>query len=300
MTQPGRIHSRTDEWRQKLLISVSGLLLFETLTGLSIFLLPFSVPNQVMVLLHTVIGIVFLTPFAWYQTRHWMLYRGQRLSHVKLTGYFAMVATLVAIVSGLVLTAQALWATRISYVWDVIHIVATFALIVSVIPHVVVLVSRNLRAARGGGDGTVLVAEKRYGLGSVLVAVVLFVAVALGAFLYHAPEMVNQFPSGYSYLYGPDRPFAPSLARTNTGSAFDARSLSGSESCGTSGCHEQIYKEWEVSAHRYSAMDAAFQKVQEVMATQNGPESTRYCGGCHERTRGTELTRRTPTTHSAS
>ena len=54
-----------------------------------------------------------------------------------------------------------------------------------------------------------------------------YVAVALGAFLYHAPEMVNQFPSGYSYLYGPDRPFAPSLARTNTGSAFDARSLSG-------------------------------------------------------------------------
>jgi hypothetical protein len=29
-------------------------------------------------------------------------------------------------------------------------------------------------------------------------------------------------------------------------------------------------------------MDVAFQKVQEVMAKQNGAESTRYCGGCHD------------------
>src|SRR6266567_3470495 len=29
-------------------------------------------------------------------------------------------------------------------------------------------------------------------------------------------------------------------------------------------------------------MDAAFQKVQSVMGEQNGPESTRYCGGCHD------------------
>jgi hypothetical protein len=29
-------------------------------------------------------------------------------------------------------------------------------------------------------------------------------------------------------------------------------------------------------------MDLAFQKVQSVMAEQNGPESTRYCGGCHD------------------
>jgi hypothetical protein len=98
--------------------------------------------------------------------------------------------------------------------------------------------------------------------------------------------MVNAFPADYSYLYGEDRPFAPSLAQTTTGEAFDARSLSGSESCGTARCHEQIVREWQVSAHRYSAMDAAFQTVQQVMADQNGPESTRYCGGrtCSPRT----------------
>ena len=29
-------------------------------------------------------------------------------------------------------------------------------------------------------------------------------------------------------------------------------------------------------------MDPLFQGIQEVMAKQNGPESTRYCGGCHD------------------
>ena len=282
MEQPRRNHSRSEEWQHKLLLWVSGLLLFETLTGLSILLLPFSVSNQVMVLLHTAVGLVFLVPFAWYQIRHWIIYRPIRMSHVKLTGYFAMVATAVAIISGLVLTVQALWATRIGYAWDVIHIVATVALIVSVLPHLLVLVNREMRAAHAADGDSALPATKHFGLGSLLIAATLFVAVALVAYWYEPPRMVNEFPDDYSYLYGADRPFAPSLARTKTAMAFDARSMSGSESCGTARCHEQIVKEWQVSAHRYSAMDAAFQSVQKVMAEQNGAESTRYCGGCHD------------------
>jgi hypothetical protein len=282
MTLPRRNGPRTEEWRHKLLIAVSGLLLFETVTGLSIFLLPFSVSNQVMVLLHTAIGLVFLGPFAWYQIRHWLLYRPLRLSHVKLTGYFALVATVVAIVSGLVLTVQALWATRIGYAWDLAHIVATFALIASVVPHVGVLIVRAYAGRDGANTEPVLAAARRGGVASLAVLAVLFVGVALTTYWYEPPKLVNTLPEDYSFLYGSDRPFAPSLARTNTGAAFDARSMSGSESCGTSRCHEQIVTEWKVSAHRYAAMDVAFQSVQEVMAKQNGAESTRYCGGCHD------------------
>ena len=107
-------------------------------------------------------------------------------------------------------------------------------------------------------------------------------AVGLAWSIYPGDRFVNKFPDGYTHPYGADRPFAPSLARTSTGGAFDPASLSGSESCGTSGCHEQIVREWSVSAHRWSAMDLAFQRIQTEMAKQNGPESTRYCGGCHD------------------
>ena len=41
---------REAEWQSRLLACVSGLLLFETLSGLSSYLLPFSVTNQITVL----------------------------------------------------------------------------------------------------------------------------------------------------------------------------------------------------------------------------------------------------------
>src|SRR5438552_1737467 len=127
---------KAQEWRRRLLYCVAGLVVFETLTGLSVWLLPFSVSNQLMVLFHTAAGIAFVAPFVWYQIRHWRIYRAIRISHVVLTGYFAMVASIVLIASGLVLTVQALAGTRISHGWDLTHIIATFGLVASVVPHV--------------------------------------------------------------------------------------------------------------------------------------------------------------------
>jgi len=270
------------EWRQKLLYTVAGLLLFETLTGLSNYLLPFSVSNQVMVLLHTLGGLVFLVPFGWYQVRHWLLYRSKMMTHVKLTGYFSMAATLVVLVSGVWLTAQALFGTRISYLWDTVHLVATFALIIALAPHIGLLIYRNHLAKKREALQPVIAGEKKFGLNTVLIAGGLFLLTGLLLYAYQPARLNNDLPDDYSYLYGQDRPFAPSLATTTTGGAFDAQSLGGSESCGTAGCHEEIVKEWQVSAHRYSAMDPAFQAVQKTMGQQNGPESTRYCGGCHD------------------
>ena len=53
-------------------------------------------------------------------------------------------------------------------------------------------------------------------------------------------------------------------------------------SCGTSGCHEQVYAEWQPSAHRFSAMNPSFQAIQKNFAADRGAEETRYCAGCHD------------------
>ena len=270
------------EWQRTLLRTVAGLLVFETISGLAVYFLPFSVPNQIMVLFHTVAGIAFVAPFAVYQLRHWRIYRQIRLSHVKLTGYFALAATVALIVSGLVLTVQAIFATRISRAWDFAHVVATFALVGSAVPHIGTLMIRAARTPTTAEGSPIPQASRRFVLGTVLLTACLLAAVALTAVLYRPPRLDNKLPADYSYAFGPNRPFAPSLARTASGGAYDARSLAGSASCGTASCHKQIYDEWTTSAHRYSAMDPAFQKVQSVMGEQNGPESTRYCGGCHD------------------
>jgi hypothetical protein len=73
---------RPREWRAISAVLVMGLLIFETLTGLAIYLLPFSLSTQFMVLVHTGAGIIFIFPYAWYQIRHWLVYRRQTMTHV--------------------------------------------------------------------------------------------------------------------------------------------------------------------------------------------------------------------------
>ena len=276
------LQCRQAEWRAKLAILVSGLLAFETLTGLAIYLLPFSLPLQFMVLVHTGAGLLFIVPYAWYQVRHWMLYRHAATTHVKITGYVSLAATTVCGFSGIVLTVQAAFSTRISYAWDLAHLLSTFALIAFTLPHIVTLVLRDRGSEKRAETFQVVGAQRQFGWGTLGITGALLAVVGLWTYAYEPVRFRNTFPTDYTWMYGADRPFAPSLAKTATGGAIDARSLSGSRSCGTTGCHEQIVQEWEPSAHRYAALDAAFQAVQEVMGKQNGPESTRYCGGCHD------------------
>ena len=105
-------YSREKEWLHRLNIAVAGLLLFETLTGLSIYFLPFSINNQVQVLLHTGIGFVFIIPFIIYSVRHWNVYTRMPNSHFKITGYAMLLIMLVLIISGVVVSWQAIFGTK--------------------------------------------------------------------------------------------------------------------------------------------------------------------------------------------
>jgi hypothetical protein len=272
--------SRSFEWRSRLSIFIGGLLCFEAITGLWIWLLPFSVSSQISVLVHTAAGILFLVPFVFYQGRHWWIYRGRPLSHYLITGYVAFAAIVLNVVSGLILTFQALFGVVISYAWDAVHIVTTLAILAFLIPHVLLLIVRD-RKGRTEHARAVLAAEKRWVRGALAWSIGGLALVGLLSALVEPVQWVNEFPEEYHYDEG-HSPFSPSLAQTTSGGAYDDRSLTGSESCGSSGCHATIYREWAISAHRWSSMDPAFQAIQEVMAKQNGPASTRYCGGCHD------------------
>jgi hypothetical protein len=270
------------EWGRRFAALSLAWLAAESLTGLGLWLLPFSVPAQWMVVVHTVVGFVFLVPVLAYLGQHFLAYRTRPQGAVVWMGYAGTAAALAAILSGVVLTAQAAWGTRISYAWDQVHLVSTFALLAFALPHVVVVAVRDRAAALRLGLFALRSAEARTLRGAAALGVLLLAPVALLGALAPGERMADAFPADYSYALGPERPFAPSLATTSTGGAYDPRRLSGSESCGTTGCHEQITAEWRVSAHRWAAMDPAFQRIQEEMAKQNGPESTRYCGGCHD------------------
>jgi len=262
-------------WASALAKISMGLLVFEAISGLVITLAPFHAVVQWNVIVHTVVGAAALVPLAWYAARHIQDYRGQTLSHVLLLGYLGLLALLVCAVSGVVVTWQALLGGRTASGWRQVHLLSTFVSLGVLIPHVAFPALRLLRSGNQAGFGGYWIWASAVPLLAVLVVACLTRA-------YSGANYANQFPADYSFLFGTNRPFAPSLARTDSGGAFDARSLSGSRSCGTAGCHEQIVAEWRPSAHRYAAMDKVFQSIQEVMAKRNGPESTRYCGGCHD------------------
>ncbi len=248
-------------------------LVFLSASGLAITLGPFHPGVQWALLAHAAIGALLTAPLAQYTWTHWVECRRFQFSHIVLLGYVSAVALAACVASGLVVTWQGIFGIRTSWAWREAHLVSTYVLLGSILPHVALLALRLWRTSP---------APRRYVWHVIGASAALAAATAGLQGVYAGTRYVNEFPKDYVFLHGPDRPFAPSLAKTATGGAYDARSLAGSESCGTSGCHKQIVEEWRPSAHRYAAMDPIFQGIQTAMAQQNGAESTRYCGGCHD------------------
>ncbi|HSM13670.1 MAG TPA: multiheme c-type cytochrome, partial [Thermoanaerobaculia bacterium] len=256
----------------------AAALWFEAATGLAITFAPFHAAVEWQLLAHTVLGLALLVPLTWYTAAHWLDYRRYAVSDTVVLGYLAGVALLVCAVSGLVVTWQGIAGPRLSPLWRNVHLVSTFVVLGATAVHLWASWARA-RSKRAAAPVGAWLAWGALPAAVAVGAVSLLVGVEAGP---HTRTAGYRFPDDYNFLYGEDRPFAPSLARTESGGPMAPDTLAHSESCGTAGCHEQILAEWRPSAHRYSAMDTFFQKVQSVMAAQNGPESTRYCGGCHD------------------
>ncbi|MCH8251639.1 MAG: hypothetical protein IID36_04230 [Planctomycetes bacterium] len=267
------------EWRHWLTGLTLALLLFEAITGFAAYL-PFSAFNQFGLLWHTLVGVLMVIPVGAYIGRHWWLRFRGKFSHYQLLGYFSFFMLATLFVSGFVLTWQAAFGTRISYGWDLIHLVTGIVLVFAVVAHTVLLWVRKVKSPEAA---TALSSGKRSFLWQMGIATALLLAVHVGSVaLYDAAPVNNEFPADYSWKFGTERPFAPSLVRTESGWAYDPSTLAGSSGCGTSGCHSEILAEWEPSAHRYASSDIAFQAVQRIMLDDVGAEATRYCAGCHD------------------
>jgi hypothetical protein len=268
-------------------MSVTFIIAIETLTGLWIYLLPFSVAAQLQVLLHTFLGLILVVPYVVYQVAHLRTWGGQRASADMVLGYLLTTCVLICLVSGLVVTTEGLGSTRISPVWDTVHLVSGLASGALLVIHLAFVLVRRATAYRRNPEFGVAVRGfffKGAGLGLATAALVL-------AGTWSWPSRDIEFAPGPDYelpAYAQQfeeyrgSAFAPTYARTSSGNFVEADALSGSDSCGTSGCHEQILAEWQPSAHRFSAMNAPFQQVQANFAEEREPAETRYCAGCHD------------------
>ena len=85
--KPGTRVDAVAEWRSGLSGLTGAFLLFTSLSGLFIYLLPFSVFNQFNVIIHTLVGVFMLLPITWFALRHWTARKKGNLSHYQLLGY---------------------------------------------------------------------------------------------------------------------------------------------------------------------------------------------------------------------
>jgi tetratricopeptide (TPR) repeat protein len=80
---------------------------------------------------------------------------------------------------------------------------------------------------------------------------------------------------------GPKGPFFPSSAETNVGGIIPANFFLTSQSCGR--CHQEIYKQWESSAHHFSSFNNQwYRKSIEYMQDVVGTQPSKWCAGCHD------------------
>ncbi len=266
--------------KERLLnLGVTGALVILAISGFtSYYLLPHSEPEQVMVLLHAVWGILMGLLLVPYTIVHFRRVIGFRRPGIIASGVGGLLLLVLVTVSGFDMllfgrreNADWIYQSHLVVAWAV-----AFILLVHIIGHGLTYPQRR----RGEG-------KLRYPSFRALktrFVLQLVVACTLGASLMGLNAYTRHENSGkplvadYEYNYGPN-PFRPSQTATETGQFIEERFMDNSASCLK--CHADIGKQWQASAHRQAASDKAYETNVKLLAGKKGISATRYCEGCH-------------------
>ena len=140
-------------WSNLLARAAAAILMFELVSGLAITLGPFHPAMEWGLLLHTIVGVITIAPLAWYFVRHWKDYSDQALSDVLLLGYVGIGALAICLVSGLLVTGQALLGVKTSPWLRYVHLISTLLTVAATVPHIFIAWwrRRKTEASRGAG-----------------------------------------------------------------------------------------------------------------------------------------------------
>ena len=77
--------------------------------------------------------------------------------------------------------------------------------------------------------------------------------------------------------------FFPASVETETGALIPTDFFLTSETCATQGCHPDIYRQWNESAHHFSSFNNQWYRKSIIyMQEVNGIQPSKWCGGCHD------------------
>lgn len=82
---------------------------------------------------------------------------------------------------------------------------------------------------------------------------------------------------------GESGPFFPSSVHVRGGGTVPASVYLKPESCARSGCHPDVFDQWESSAHHFSSFNNQwYRKSIEYLQETAGITPSKWCGGCHD------------------
>ena len=218
------------------------------------------------VLFHVGLGVLLIIPFGIY------VYR--QLKWISRLGQVAIIGIIVGIISGGYL--MIVGATT-PYRWLLItHIVSISAGSILFCLHLL----------RDHAFLTPLL--KKINIG-VLVVVVLFPigAKLIQHYLPNETYLVENPALPPTSMYeeggGTTGHFFPASVETETGALIPTDFFLTSETCATKGCHPDIYRQWNESAHHFSSFNNQWYRKSIVyMQEVNGIQPSKWCGGCHD------------------
>ena len=77
--------------------------------------------------------------------------------------------------------------------------------------------------------------------------------------------------------------FFPASVETETGALIPTDFFLTSKTCATKGCHPDIYRQWNESAHHFSSFNNQWYRKSIIyMQEVNGIQPSKWCGGCHD------------------
>ena len=230
------------------------------------------------VLFHVGLGIVLIVPFSIYVYKY--LARGlqahDQTERVSVLGQTGTIGIAIGIITGGYL--MIVGATT-PYLWLLItHIVSVSAGSILLCIYLV----------RDGSESRLTPSLRKITVG-VLIVVVLF---PMGArltqhYLPNETYLVENPALPPTSMYeeggGTTGHFFPASVETATGALIPTDFFLTSETCATSGCHPDIYRQWNESAHHFSSFNNQWYRKSIIyMQELNGIQSSKWCGGCHD------------------
>ena len=246
-----------------------SLILFLILLINSAYLFSFGEPTLFYifnVLFHVGLGVVLTIPFSIYIYRHF--------KRISILGQIGIIGIVVGIISGGYL--MIVGATT-PYRWLLItHIISVSAGSLLLCVHLF----------RDKELLTPLL--KKISIG--VLAVVLLFPIAAKLTQHYLPNetyLVENPALPPTSMYeeggGTTGHFFPASVETETGALIPTDFFLTSETCATKGCHPDIYRQWNESAHHFSSFNNQWYRKSIIyMQEVNGIQPSKWCGGCHD------------------